>query len=329
MRGMQCVALQRGFIPSNRRADARRQAVETRVVCRPWAAPIDGARMAASLSNLLDADKVVVQLYRSLLSRWPVPHVERCVVTRHGSAFAIECGDRSAPPLVLLHAAGTNSAMWICDVAAYSKHHRVFAIDLPGEPGRSARHRLPWRGEAWANWLADALDGLEIGRATFLGLSQGAWAALRFAVHQPERVDKMVLVSPAGIVPDRLSFALKALPLLSMGARGRLLVQNMVLGDEGQSADIRESLKTLKDHFELRLHGLPLFSGAALDRLTMPVQIVMGGRDCVRDATQVVARAARHMPRLSAVVVPQAGHTVLHARTFAEAFLRLAPRSPT
>jgi pimeloyl-ACP methyl ester carboxylesterase len=285
--------------------------------------------MAAFLPNSLDADEVVVQLYRSLLSRWPVSHEERCVWTRHGLAFVIECGDRAAPPLILLHAAGTNSGMWICDVATYSRHHHVLAIDLPGEPGRSAPQRLPWQGDAWAWWLADVLDGLQIGKAMFLGLSQGAWTAMRFAALQPERVERMVLVSPAGIVPDRLSFALKALPLYSMGAQGRLLVQRMVLGDEGQSADISHSLRTLRDRFELRLRGLPLFSGSALDQLTMPVQIVMGGRDCVRDATRVVARAARHMPRLSAVVVPQSGHTVLHTRKFADAFFRLAPRSCT
>lgn len=283
--------------------------------------------MASSLYTSPEGEKAVFQLYRRMLARWPVPHLERRVPTRHGDTFVIECGSRSAPPLVLLHGAGANSALWIGDVATYSAHHRVLAIDLPGEPGRSAAHRLPWHGKAWAQWLADALDALQVHEAMFIGVSQGAWAALGFAATHPERVDKLVLVSPGGIVPDRISYALKALPLLALGRMGRARIQRMALGAEGLSADMEEALRTLNAHFNPRLGPLPLFPDAALRRLTMPVQIVMGDRDRLRDATRVVARAARHMPRLSAVVVPQAGHAVPHSRLFAEPFLHVRSRS--
>jgi pimeloyl-ACP methyl ester carboxylesterase len=283
--------------------------------------------MASSLYTSPEGEKAVFRLYRSMLARWPVPHQERRVPTRHGDTFAIECGERSAPPLVLLHGAGSNSAMWIGDMPTYSRHHRVLAIDLPGEPGRSAPRRLPWYGDAWPQWLADALDGLEVDKAMFIGLSQGAWTVLRFAVCHPERVDRLVLVSPAGIVRDRLSYLLKVLPLLALGRVGRARIQRMVLGGARLSADMEEALGTLAAHFNPGLSWLPLFSDAALRRLTMPVQIVMGGQDCLRDATRVVARAARHMPRLSAVVSQQAGHSVPLSRTFAEPFLRAMPRS--
>lgn len=98
--------------------------------------------------------------------------------------------------------------MWAGDVAAYSRQYRVYAVDLPGEPGKSAPNRPAWDGPAYAEWLEDVLDALKIEKATLLGLSQGGWAALKFAVYQPQRVEKLVLLNPAGIAPDKLSFVI-------------------------------------------------------------------------------------------------------------------------
>ena len=47
--------------------------------------------------------------------------------------------------------------------------------------------------------LRAVLDGLEIGRAAFAGVSMGAHTALRFALEDPERVTALVLITPAYI----------------------------------------------------------------------------------------------------------------------------------
>jgi pimeloyl-ACP methyl ester carboxylesterase len=70
-----------------------------------------------------------------------VPYEKISLETSYGSAFAIACGEKSLPPLFLLHGSSSNSAMWISDAAEYAKHFRVYALDLPGEPGRSAEVR--------------------------------------------------------------------------------------------------------------------------------------------------------------------------------------------
>jgi len=148
-------------------------------------------------------------MYEAMMARWPMPYKALNVPTRHGNTFVIVGGKEAAPALLLLHGAGTNSIMWAGDVAEYGCQYQVYAVDLLGEPGKSAPHRPAWDGPAYAEWLEDVLDNLKIERATLIGLSQGGWTALKFAVYEPERVEKLVLLTQAALclISCRLSSA--------------------------------------------------------------------------------------------------------------------------
>ena len=262
-----------------------------------------------------------MELYDSALASWPVPHSVRTVPTRHGDTFAISSGPEDAPALVLIHGAGTNSTMWSGQVAAYSRDHRVLAIDLPGEPGKSAPNRPAWDGPAFAEWLEDMFAGLDLRSATIVGLSQGAWTALKFASARPELVDALVLVSPGGIVRDKLSFLLRVLPLTLLGAWGQRRINRLVLGGETVPAEVEAAMALIRRHFKPRLGALPIFSDAELRRLTMPVQLVMGGRDALRDARAISERLGALIPNLTATILPEAGHAVVNAHPHIRRFL--------
>jgi pimeloyl-ACP methyl ester carboxylesterase len=64
------------------------------------------------------------------------------------------------------------------------------------------------------------LHALQVEAVTIIGISQGAWTAIKFAVAYPEHVTRLVVLSPGGIVPDKLSFVVRAIPLLLLGRRG-------------------------------------------------------------------------------------------------------------
>jgi pimeloyl-ACP methyl ester carboxylesterase len=79
-----------------------------------------------------------ISFYDSVLSNWPVAYETRTVPTQQGDTFVIASGNENTPSLILLHGAASNSASWFGDVLEYSRHFRVYAIDIPGEPGKSA-----------------------------------------------------------------------------------------------------------------------------------------------------------------------------------------------
>src|SRR5258706_15654187 len=90
-----------------------------------------------------EGERAVKERYRTCLKYWPAPNRQFSVPTRQGETFVVECGDESAPPLLLLHGSGGNAVMWMDDVAAWTKHFHVYAIDMIGEPGLSAPSRPP------------------------------------------------------------------------------------------------------------------------------------------------------------------------------------------
>jgi pimeloyl-ACP methyl ester carboxylesterase len=138
--------------------------------------------------------------------------------------------------------------MWAGDVTDYSRHYRVLAIDLLGEPGKSAPNRPSWDGPAYAEWLEDVLNALKLEAVTIIGLSQGAWTALKFAVSQPERVTALVVLSPGGITRDKLSFVVRALPLLLLGRWGIKRINRMVLAGQSVPAEVEEAMTVLMTH---------------------------------------------------------------------------------
>ncbi len=256
-------------------------------------------------------EKAVMDLYDSALARWPVPSEQRMIPTRHGDTFVIASGDPDFPPLVLLHGAAGNSATWGADVSGYCQRYRVYAVDLPGEPGKSAPNRPAWDGPAFADWLTDVFDALRIDRAVLVGMSQGGWTALKFAVSCPERVDRLVLICPGGVTVGKVSFLLRMMVLVMLGRWGARRVVRMLFARQPIPDGVEDILTTVMSHFKPRV-GIPvIFTDEELRRLTMPVFLIGGDQDAIFDNDKIALRLGRLVPNFTAKIVPGAGHAIL------------------
>jgi pimeloyl-ACP methyl ester carboxylesterase len=267
-----------------------------------------------SLYKSVAGERAVMALYDKVLALWPVAYQTLTIPTRHGETFVIASGEESAPALVLLHGAGSNSTIWAADVGEYSRQYRVYAVDLLGEPGRSAPNRPPWDSPAYAEWLEDVFNALKIESGILIGISQGGWAALKFSVYQPERVEKLALLTPGGVIPDKLSFLIRVIPWLLLGRRGVEPIKRILFGNQPASAEADEFTTVIMSHFKSRVGKLPIFSDAELQRLTMPVLLLGGAQDALRDLDKIAARMEKLVPHLRVIILPEAGH-VLYSTT--------------
>jgi pimeloyl-ACP methyl ester carboxylesterase len=258
------------------------------------------------------AERNIQATYTRALEAWPVEHIHLHLPTRFGETFVIASGQPSAPPLILLHGAGSNSSSWAGDIKAYAQHFRVYAVDLLGEPGRSAPSRPDWNSAGYAEWLEDVLNGLHVTRAMLLGLSQGAWTALQFATLRPERVEKLVLLTPGGIVPDKLSFVFQALPLTFLGSWGIKRLARLLFAGKPIPPQVEASMLETFSGFKPRLGVLPIFADDALRALPMPVLAMIGTHDALRDGEKIVSRLRTLVPNFESALIPGAGHALIH-----------------
>ncbi len=265
----------------------------------------------ASLYKSPEGYREVMAFYDQALARWPVPYEELRLATQQGETFAIACGERQAPPVVLLHGTCSNAVAWLGDVKDLCRHFRVYAVDVIGEPGRSAPSRPPFSGHAYAEWLEDVLAGLGVARASLVGISQGGWMALSLATRHPECVERLVLLAPGGVAQVRMSFLLRAIPLSFLGRWGGEVISRITMGEQPVHPDAVAYMNAIMTHFRPRIGAPRLFTGEELKRLTMPVLLVVGARDALFPSAKTVARLETLLPQLVARILPDVGH-MLH-----------------
>src|SRR5271154_1403118 len=149
--------------------------------------------------------------YDAALADWPVPFEAIDVPTRLGPTHVIASGAADAPPLLLLPSFAGTAAVWRLSAEGLSRHFRLYAVDVIGQPGKSLANR-PLRNREYAPWLAEVMDGLGVTRASIVGCSFGAFLALNQALETPDRVERVVLISPAGIFASQywtLTYAMR------------------------------------------------------------------------------------------------------------------------
>lgn len=264
-----------------------------------------------------DARRAVEQSYRAILAGWPVPSAEATLPTRQGDTFVVTCGPDDAPPVVLLHGAGFNSAAWTADVAVWARAHRVYAVDLIGEPGLSAPTRPPLTSDGYAEWLDDVLEGLGITQAALVGASLGGWMALDYALRRPQRVARLALLVPGGIGRQKYGAVLASLFLMPFGGWGRRTAVRFVLGPSSAptSAPDAATMRALDDHLLLiqrsyrpRRDPLPIFTDDQLRRLDVPLLVVAGAKDRMLDSLDTARRVRHLVPRATVSLLPDTGH---------------------
>jgi pimeloyl-ACP methyl ester carboxylesterase len=271
-----------------------------------------GMMKSESFYKSAAGEKEIMALYDAVLARWPVAHEDIHLPTRHGDTFIIASGKNTAPPLILLHGAASNAVSWVGDVAQYSAQFRVYAVDLLGEPGKSAPNRPAWDGPGYAEWLEDILNGLKIHKASLLGISQGGWTALRFSTSYPERVKKLALLTPGGVMPTRRSFLLKAILFSMFGRWGGKRINRMVFGKQAIHPEAVKFMDAIMTHFKARIGKEYIFSDEELKRLEMPVLVIGGTEDMLFPTEGVVRRLQQLLPRLEAELIPGMGHALVN-----------------
>jgi 3-oxoadipate enol-lactonase len=108
-------------------------------------------------------------------------------------------GDPALPALVLSNSLGTSLEMWDPQLARLREHFHVIRYDTRGH-GESSVTPGPYSIAQLGTDVIGLLDCLGIERAHFCGLSMGGITGMWLGVHQPSRIDRLVLSNTAAYI---------------------------------------------------------------------------------------------------------------------------------
>ncbi len=254
--------------------------------------------------------KELLIYYDQILSRWPQSCKTQFIKTRYGFTFVIECGEISAPPLILLHGAGSNSAMWSADLVEYSKKHRVFAVDIIGECGKSAENRPDYKSSHYSNWVLDIFEAFQLENASIVGCSLGGWTAIKFTTQHPEKVKKLALIATSGISQIKPSIIFWMLVASVSGKWGFNKMNKIVYNNIDLDEQTIQFTKLVKQHFIPRTDTLPLFTDDELQKIKIPVFFVGGKNDCFFDSVKTASRLKRNIKQVECKILENTGHVI-------------------
>lgn len=171
------------------------------------------------------------------------------------------------PALVLLHGNGESCDYFEHQIPFFASRFRVIALDTRGH-GQSPRGEKPFTIKQFAEDLHDFMDEKGIEKAILLGFSDGGNIALEFALKYPERVEKLILnganLFPRGVKP------IYQWPI-EIGYRIAKLF-----------AKKSEKAKQNAEMLGLMVNE-PNIDPAELSKLTMPVLVVAGTKDMIKE----------------------------------------------
>jgi len=188
----------------------------------------------------------------------------------------------NGPPLLFLHGAA-GGGVWLPFLAQLARRFTVYA---PAHPGFGRSEEPPWLDamDDMVHYYLDFLDWLGRPKVRLVGLSLGGWIAAELATLCSHRIDRLVLVDPAGLRVDGIQVP----DLFAMSPQE--VIEHVFARPETAAALYPADPTPAEMEFMLRqrmalarlawnpyLHNPKL--GRRLGRIRVPTLIVWGARD--------------------------------------------------
>ena len=222
-----------------------------------------------------------------------------------GEIFYRDSGGSGAP-LVFLHAASGNSALW---------EHQISAVTDAGFRFIALDHRASARGSNSTALLEGLLAKLRIEKFHLLGTAAGGGAALQFALAHPQKLLSLIVANSIGFVLDReyldMSSRIRPSPRFNelplefreLGPSYRAAEPDgtarwLLLSQQGQ----RSTAARVEDGGNVEV------TWAKLQTLKMPALLMTGDADLYTPPS-VLRMFGQRMPHAESVIVPETGHS--------------------
>lgn len=212
--------------------------------------------------------------------------------------------------LIFIHGSGGNGAVWAYQSKYFSRHHKLFAVDLPGH-GRN-RDRSGATVAHYADYITSFIREKSLATPILIGHSLGGAIALRIGLDKPSEIGGLVLVGtgarlrvlPAFFKSIKTDFdkALTAIGEYSFSPQApeELVAKAMSEMKKG-GPDVLYDDFTACDRFDVM---------SELQRITAPTLVVVG-RDDRLTPVKYAEYLHKNISGARLEIVERAGHMVM------------------
>jgi pimeloyl-ACP methyl ester carboxylesterase len=233
-----------------------------------------------------------------------------------------DSGAREAPAVILLHGFGASLHTWEPLALALSGEYRVIRFDLPGFGLTGVDPSGDYTDARSVLVLGALMDRLGLPRASLIGNSTGGKIAWNFAALHPDRVDKLVLISPDGFASPGFEYGKKphvpAIVKLMRYALPAFMVRQSLAPAYGDPAALTDELVTryrdlmlapgVRGAMIARMEQVMLADPVpTLRRIRAPTLLLWGEKDAMIPVTNA-ADYLKALPDARLVTFPKLGH---------------------
>lgn len=266
-----------------------------------------------SLYDSPAAKAAVIALYEEKLAQWPLPYQEQQVTTSFGQTHVIATGAADLPPLVLVHGANGCTPVALEVYPNLAQHFRVYGVDVPGQPNKSAEVALPYQGPAHGQWLNEVLEQLDLEEVVLVGFSLGGMVIMKALVEEEKRVKAAYLAAPAGLVSGN---PFKAIFQLFLPMKKYIKTQQEVALKKFLAAMFTEEdpfalafMGQVLPHYQLDFSPIPNLSAQEAQKIQTPITVIGSGQDLLFPGKKLLKRAQKIFPNLqTTLLLPNAKH---------------------
>jgi pimeloyl-ACP methyl ester carboxylesterase len=261
--------------------------------------------------------------YDAMMAYFPAPYESMDIQGTYGCTHLVVSGPKDAQALVLLHGGRASLTMWSKNMADLGQEYRVYAVDIIGQPGKSIANPKFQKRDDLIPWFTEILDTLNISKPNLVGQSYGGWFALAFALHRPERVNKIALISPAAcFLPLNFQHMLQGARMFFFPSRAAMrsfkLWETYLpnIQNPQNLAFFEAKLEQLYlgfKHYRCQGEANPdIFSDQELRSLKVPTLLLIGEQEVIYNPVASIERACRLIPTLEARLIPEASHDLAY-----------------
>ena len=295
-----------------------------------------------SLYKSEEGYKKMMSWYNRVQEEISVDHESVFADTRFGKTHIILAGKENLKSILLIPGVAGCAPLWRHQINAFSEHFRVLAIDIVGQPGKSAANPPSVFNDDFTDWLEDIIHSLNLDRPHIVGVSTGGTTAMDMAIRKPDLIDKTVMCGPTGLARARFPFRQwlltarkKNTDALSddltassfskprsgetFGSFDRQLARGMALGtkhyrvdktlgvynEKTSRVDIIKALKVIgKFFFSVDKKRLKSFKNKGL--------LIFGEFEVLYNPWKISKRLQKLIPSLQIEIVKDAGHAAIY-----------------